>query len=71
MSTLIRWDPFRVQWNPLKERDELENRLSTLLGHRASTGNGGKEALTVASGRRWWTSWKMRMNTASRRSCRP
>ena len=48
MSTLIRWDPFRVQWNPLKERDELEHRLSTLLGHRASTGNGGKEALTVA-----------------------
>ena len=48
MSTLIRWDPFRVQWNPLKERDELENRLSPLLGHRASTGNGGKEALTVA-----------------------
>lgn len=47
MSTLIRWDPFRVQWNPLKERDELEHRLSTLLGHRASTGNGGKEALTV------------------------
>jgi HSP20 family protein len=32
----------------LKERDELENRLSTLLGHRASTGNGGKEALKVA-----------------------
>ena len=48
MSTLIRWDPFRVQWNPLKERDELESRLSTLLGHRASTGNGGREALTVA-----------------------
>ena len=48
MSTLIRWDPFRVQWNPLKERYELENRLSTRLGHRASTGNGGKEALTVA-----------------------
>ncbi len=48
MSTLIRWDPFRVQWNPLKERDELESRLSTFLGHRVSTGNGGKEALTVA-----------------------
>ncbi|MCI1279167.1 MAG: Hsp20/alpha crystallin family protein [Nitrospira sp.] len=48
MSTLIRWDPFRVQWNPLKERDELESRLSTFLGHRASTGNGGREALTVA-----------------------
>jgi len=48
MSTLIRWDPFRIQWNPAKERDELESRLATILGHRASTGNGGKEALTVA-----------------------
>ena len=47
MSTLIRWDPFRVQWNPLKERDELESQLSTFLGHRASTGNGDNEALTV------------------------
>ena len=48
MNTLVRWDPFKIQWNPLKERDELESRLATFLGHRASTGNGGKEALTVA-----------------------
>lgn len=48
MSTLVRWDPFKIQWNPSKERDELESRLATMLGHRASTGNGGKEALTVA-----------------------
>lgn len=40
MSTLIRWDPFRVQWNPLKERDELEHRLSTSwdIGHRPGMG---------------------------------
>ncbi len=48
MSTLVRWDPFKIQWNPSKERDELESRLATILGQRASTGNGGKEALTVA-----------------------
>ncbi|MBI4000914.1 MAG: Hsp20/alpha crystallin family protein [Nitrospira defluvii] len=48
MNTLVRWDPFKIQWNPSKERDELESRLATILGHRASTGNGGKEALTVA-----------------------
>ena len=48
MNTLVRWDPFKIQWNPLKDRDELESRLATILGHRASTGNGGKEALTVA-----------------------
>lgn len=48
MSTLVRWDPFKIQWNPLKDRAELESRLATILGQRASTGNGGKEALTVA-----------------------
>ena len=48
MNTLVRWDPFKTQWNPLKDRDELESRLATIFGHRASTGNGGKEALTVA-----------------------
>jgi HSP20 family protein len=32
----------------LKEREELESRLAAMFGHRASTGNGGKEALTVA-----------------------
>ena len=48
MNTLVRWDPFKTGWNPLKDRDELESRLATIFGHRASTGNGSKEALTVA-----------------------
>ena len=34
--------------NPFKDRDELENRLATMLAAREVTGNGGKEALTVA-----------------------
>ena len=33
---------------PFKDRDELESRLATLLATREPTGNGGKEALTVA-----------------------
>ena len=48
MNTLLRWDPFRTQWNPLKDREELERRLATMLGTREATGHGGKEALTVA-----------------------
>jgi len=49
MNTLLRWDPMsRTQWNPFKDREEWENRVATMLGTRAVTGNGGKEALTVA-----------------------
>jgi HSP20 family protein len=49
MNTLLRWDPLsRTQWHPFKDRDELESRLATMLATREVTGNGGKEALTVA-----------------------
>jgi HSP20 family protein len=48
MNTLVRWDPFRTRWNPLKDREDLESRLASLLGTREATGHGGKEALTVA-----------------------
>ncbi len=49
MNTLLRWDPIsRTQWNPFKDREEWENRVATMLGTRAVTGNGVKEALTVA-----------------------
>ena len=48
MNTLLRYDPIRTQWNPLKDREELERRLSTMFGTREATGHGGKEALTVA-----------------------
>jgi HSP20 family protein len=32
----------------LKDREDLESRLATILGTREVTGHGGKEALTVA-----------------------
>jgi HSP20 family protein len=48
MNTLLRYDPIRTQWNPLKDREELERRLSTMFGIREATSHGGKEALTVA-----------------------
>ena len=49
MNTLLRWDPIsRTRWNPYKDRDEFENRLATMLDAREATGNGRKEALTVA-----------------------
>ena len=48
MNTLVRWDPFRTRWNLLKDREDLESRLTSLLGTREVPGHGGKEALTVA-----------------------
>jgi len=49
MNTLLRWDPIsRTRWNPFKDRDELESRWATMLATRAATGDGGKEAMTVA-----------------------
>jgi HSP20 family protein len=48
MNTLLRWDPFRTQWNPLKDREDLERRLASRLGTREAPGHGGNEALTVA-----------------------
>ena len=49
MNTLFRWDPIGgTRWNPFKDREELESRLASMLGTRAVTGHGGKEALTVA-----------------------
>ena len=45
MNTLIRWDPF-------KDMDELQSRLTKLFGlPPARTGNGGQELMTVSQ----WT----------------
>jgi len=44
MNSLVRWDPF-------KEMDELQSRMSRLLGRSNLTGNGDKELMTVAE----WT----------------
>lgn len=49
MNTLLRWDPLnRTRWNPFKDREDMEHRLAAMFAPRESTGNGGKEALTVA-----------------------
>ena len=49
MNTLLRWDPVsRTRWSSYKDQQEFENRLATMLGAQETTGNGGKEALTVA-----------------------
>lgn len=48
MSTLMRWDPF-TRWNPMKEIEELDKRLSAILGRPPSPQAGDKkEAISVA-----------------------
>jgi HSP20 family protein len=37
-----------TRWNPFKELEEMENRLSTAFGRAPLAKNGGKEAMTVA-----------------------
>lgn len=48
MSTLTRWEPMVGHWNPFKEFDDMEKRLSTYLGRPALRAEEGKEAMTVA-----------------------
>jgi HSP20 family protein len=51
MSALIRWEPL-TRWNPLKELEEMEKRLSTIFGRPAIGTNGeSKEAMSVTE----WT----------------
>lgn len=48
MSNLTRWEPMS-RWNPFKEVEELEKRLSQLLGRNVPAGSADKnEAITVA-----------------------
>ena len=48
MSGLTRWDP-SARWNPLKELEEMEKRLSTIFGRApVTTGGEKKEAIAVA-----------------------
>lgn len=48
MSALMRWEPFKGQWNPWKDLEDLEKRLSTIWGRPPVKSEGGKEAMTVA-----------------------
>jgi len=48
MSSLQRWEP-TTRWNPFKELEEMEKRLSTLFGRTPAPTSGDKnEAITVS-----------------------
>ncbi len=46
MSALKRWEPLKGHWNPWKEIEDMEKRLSTFL-NRPARADGDKETLTV------------------------
>ncbi|MDP1948398.1 MAG: Hsp20/alpha crystallin family protein [Nitrospirota bacterium] len=48
MSDLTRWEPVLTRWNPFKELEDMEKRLSGYFGRAAVRTEGGKEAMTVA-----------------------
>ena len=48
MNTLTRWEPLKTRWNPFRELEEMEKRLSSIFGRQAMRADGEKEALTVA-----------------------
>ena len=48
MSDLTRWEPMMSRWNPFKELEDMEKRLSTYFGRPALRTETGKEAMTVA-----------------------
>ena len=50
MSALERWNPFRASalWDPIRELEEMQKRLSSLLGRRLPLlRDGGEEEFTV------------------------
>ena len=48
MSVLTRWEPTMTRWNPFKDLEEMEKRLSTYVDRSAVRTEAGKEAMTVA-----------------------
>lgn len=48
MDALSRWDPLKTRWDPFRELEDLQKRMSTLFGRAPLRKEGGKEDLTVA-----------------------
>ncbi|MCE9536597.1 MAG: Hsp20/alpha crystallin family protein [Nitrospirae bacterium] len=48
MSDVTRWEPVLTRWNPFKELEDMEKRLSGYFGRPAVRTESGKEAMTVA-----------------------
>jgi HSP20 family protein len=49
MNPLTRWEPLKTRWHPIKELEEMENRLATFFGRAPARPEGGKEEMTVAA----------------------
>jgi HSP20 family protein len=47
MSALTRWEPFKGHWNPWKDLEDMEKRLSSMFRQPSRT-DGEKEAMTMA-----------------------
>ncbi|TKS61245.1 MAG: heat-shock protein Hsp20 [Nitrospira sp.] len=47
MTALTRWEPM-MRWNPFKELEDMEKRLSTHLSRPAARTETGEETMTVA-----------------------
>ena len=48
MSDVTRWEPVLTHWNPFKELENMEKRLSGYVGRPGARTESGKEAMTVA-----------------------
>ena len=50
MTALTRWNPFKevAEWNPFRELDDINNRLSRLIGGTSPRTGSGREEITVA-----------------------
>ena len=48
MNPLTRWEPFKTRWHPIKELEDMENRLATFFGRTPARMESGKEEMTVA-----------------------
>jgi HSP20 family protein len=48
MGALTRWDRETRAWNPFKELEDVQNRLSRIFGRPAVSTEGGKEEMTVS-----------------------
>ena len=50
MNTLTRWNPLSTlsRWNPMREFDDMQKRISSLLDFAPTTNGGEQETLTAA-----------------------
>lgn len=42
MTGLTRWEPFKTSWDPFRQIEDIEKRLSTMLGRPLAVREGGE-----------------------------